>query len=46
MCTDDTRILGDILVNYMYRNYGDDRPMNFYPFLDNLNTWMDKMYAS
>ena len=45
MCTDDTRTLGDILVNYMYRNYGDDRPMNFYPLLDNLTTWMDKMFA-
>ena len=45
MCSANTVELGDILVNYMYTNCCDSRPMNYFPLLDNLVSWIDKNYA-
>ena len=47
MCSENTQKLGDILTQkYLMGNCCDDRPMNFYPLLDNLSKWMDTKYGN
>ena len=45
MCSEETRTLGDTLVDYHYDYYGSDRLTDFYPLLDRVVAWMDQTYS-
>ena len=45
MCSENTKTLASIYVDYMYENAGDARPYNYYPLLDRLNEWLNEKYG-
>ena len=44
MCSANTRDLGDIYANIASLGCCDERPLNYYPLLDRLISWMDTTY--
>ena len=45
MCSAETRLYGDLLVEYLYYYCCDARPTNYTPMLENLDAWMDTTYS-
>ena len=45
MCSTETRLYGDRLVEYLYHYCCDARPINYTPMLEELDTWMDNTYS-
>ena len=50
MCSENTRVLASIYLDYMYEGAGDCagdfRIMNYYPLLDRVNEWLDETYGN
>ena len=45
MCSQNSRELAEVLVNYIYWYCCDLRAYNYYPLLDNINEWIVTTYG-